>query len=63
MLASPALNFTLKDLTSGVETIRQEKLPKEQPEEDLETKEATPPSATVSDGRQFYYIFIFFFGN
>ncbi len=50
MLSSPALNYSLKQLSATVEAVRQEKLPKEQPEEDLENKDLAAPAAAVSDG-------------
>lgn len=50
VLTSPALSYTIKELTSAVEVVRQEKLLKEQPEEDLETKDTTAPATAVSDG-------------
>ena len=36
VLSSPALSFTLRDLTASVDAVRREKLHKEQPDEDLE---------------------------
>lgn len=51
VLSSPALSYTLKDLTSAVEAVRQEKVPKEQPEEDLEIRDVVAPGAAVSDGK------------
>jgi protein polybromo-1 len=48
VLASPALNYTLNNLTSAVDLIKQEKLPKEQPEEDLEIKDTPAVSAATS---------------
>ena len=50
VFSSPALNFSLKQLSVTVEAVRQEKLPKEQPEEDLENKDVVAPAAAVSDG-------------
>ncbi|XP_046634801.1 protein polybromo-1-like isoform X2 [Daphnia pulicaria] len=50
VLSSPALNYSLKQLSATVEAVRQEKLPKEQPEEDLENKDLAAPAAAVSDG-------------
>jgi len=46
VLSSPALNFSVSDLTSAVDTVRQEKLlvGKEQPEEDCEVKDNTTAS-------------------
>ena len=46
----PAHGYTLKELSLPVELVRQEKLPKEQPEEDFETEDITDPTAAVSDG-------------
>lgn len=50
ILTSPALAYDLKQLTMAVDIIRQEKLLKEQPEEDLENKDAVAPAVAVSDG-------------
>jgi len=50
VLSSPALNYSLKQLSVTVEAVRQEKLPKEQPEEDLENKDIPAPAAAVCDG-------------
>ena len=50
VLSSPALSYTLKDLNVAVDAVRQEKLPKEQPEEDLEIKLDAPAIASVGDG-------------
>ncbi len=49
MLSSPALNYTLKDLNTAVDLVRQEKLLKEQPEEDLEIKD-TPVAPSSASG-------------
>lgn len=54
VLSSPALNYSLKQLSATVEAVRQEKLPKEQPEEDLENKDLAAPAAAVSDGMYMY---------
>lgn len=48
MLSSPALNYTLKDLNAAVDSVRQEKLLKEQPEEDLEIKDSPAVAAATS---------------
>ena len=52
-MVSPALNYTLNNLTAAVDLIRQEKLPKEQPEEDLEIKDTPAVSAATSGNLAF----------
>ncbi|XP_075218433.1 protein polybromo isoform X4 [Lycorma delicatula] len=41
LLHSPALNYTLMDLSNAVESIRQSKLLQEQPEEEIETRSSS----------------------
>lgn len=51
VLSSPALSYTSRDLTAAVDALRQEKLPKEQSDDDLESKEAAAPApATATTG-------------
>lgn len=47
VLSSPALSFTVKDLTAMVDAVRQEKLPKEQPEEEVEVKDKDSPAVSA----------------
>lgn len=51
VLSSPALSFSVKDLTAMVDVVRQEKLLKEQPEEEVEVKDKDSPA--VSAGSSF----------
>ena len=53
MLSSPALSFSVKDLTAMVDVVRQEKLLKEQPEEEVEVKDKDGPAVGAGNELSF----------